>query len=49
MGFLQLVQRRAHATEHVLNAPFWSRVKRNTIEELREKLKTLFCMELDEQ
>jgi hypothetical protein len=49
MGFLQLVQRRAHATEHVLNAPFWSRVQRNTIEELREKLKTLFCMELDEQ
>lgn len=47
VGLLQFVQRRAHATEHVFITPFWSRVERNAIEEVREKLQTMFCMKLD--
>lgn len=48
VGLFQFVQTRECATEHVLRTPFWSRVERNTIEEVRERLETMFRMELKE-
>ena len=47
VGLFQFVQTREHATEHVLRTPFWSRVERNTIEEVRERLRTMFRMDFD--
>jgi hypothetical protein len=47
VGLFQFVQTREHATEHVLRTPFWSRVERNTIEEVRERLQTKFRMDFD--
>lgn len=49
VGMFQFVQRE-HKREHgggiLLGTPFWSRVGRNTIEEVRGKLATMFRVEL---
>lgn len=43
----QFVQTSEDGTEHVFKTPFWSRVERNTIEEMRERLETMFRMEFN--
>jgi hypothetical protein len=48
-GILQFVQKRARGEERLFRMPFWSRVERNTIEEVREKLETMFHVALDSQ
>jgi hypothetical protein len=45
VGLFQFIQTTKAGTEHVLKTPFWSRVERNTIEEVRERLKTMFYVE----
>ena len=45
VGLFQFIQTTKEGTEHVLKTPFWSRVERNTIEEVRERLKTMFYVE----
>jgi hypothetical protein len=47
VGMFQFVQKGAHGEEHLFRTPFWSRVERNTIEEVREKMATMFRVELD--
>jgi len=47
VGIFRFVQTGAHGEEHLFRTPFWSRVERNTIEEVREKLETMFHVELD--
>jgi hypothetical protein len=47
VGLFQLVQTSEDGTEYVFKTPFWSRVERNTIEEVRERLETMFRMEFD--
>jgi hypothetical protein len=47
VGLFQLVQTSKDGTEHVFRTPFWSRVELNTIEEVRERLETMFRMEFD--
>ena len=48
-GMFQFVQKGAHGEEHLFRTPFWSRVERNTIEEVREKMATMFRVGLDQQ
>lgn len=45
VGLFQFIQTTKEGTEHVLKTPFWSRVERNTIEEVRERLETMFYVE----
>ncbi len=45
VGLFQFIQTTKEGTEHVLKTPFWSRVERNTIEEVRERLRTMFYVE----
>jgi hypothetical protein len=45
VGLFQFIQTTKEGTEHVLKTPFWSRVERNTIEQVRERLKTMFYVE----
>ena len=42
VGLFQFIQTTKEGTEHVLKTPFWSRVERNAIEQVRERLKTMF-------
>jgi hypothetical protein len=49
VGIFRFVQTGALGEEHLFRTPFWSRVERNTIEEVREKLQTMFHVELDSQ
>ncbi len=44
--FIQFVSRK-HGVEHAFRTPFWSRIERNTIEEVREKFESMFYMEFD--
>jgi len=43
----QFVQTSEDGTERVFKTPFWSRVERNAIEEVRERLETMFRMEFN--
>jgi len=43
----QFVQTSEDGIEHVFKTPFWSRVERNMIEEVRERLETMFRMEFN--
>jgi hypothetical protein len=44
--FVQFISRE-NGMEHVFRTPFWSTIERNTIEEVREKLKSMFHMQFD--
>lgn len=44
--FLQFVSS-THASEHAFRTPFWSRIERDTIEAVREKCQSVFCMEFE--
>jgi hypothetical protein len=44
--FVQFVSRK-RGVEHVFKTLFWSITERNTIEEVREKLKIMFYIEFD--
>lgn len=46
VGMFQFVQKGAQGGEILFGTPFWSRVGRNTIEEVRGKLATMFRVEL---
>ena len=44
--FLQFVSRKK-TVEHAFRTPFWSRIERHTIEAVREKFQSMFCMEFE--
>ncbi len=44
LPFVQFVSTE-NGVEHVFRTPFWSKIESNTIEEVREKLKSMFHME----
>ena len=50
-GSLQFIQfiSRTHGEEHVYVTPYWSHIERNVIQQVRERLKSMFHMEFDDK
>lgn len=46
--FLQFVSRK-NGVQHAFHTPFWGRIERDKIDEVREKLESVFRMELEAQ
>jgi len=46
--FIQFVSR-TNGVERAYKTPFWSRIERNAIEQVREKLRSMFYMEFQEE
>jgi hypothetical protein len=48
LQFIQFISR-THGEEHVYVTPYWSHIERNVIQQVRERLKSMFHMEFDDK